>query len=83
MAHDFRRHHFEHSGRPSGTGNLCGLNPALKCRAIVTTSLCDGERDRPGCRFRRLAENHQQTNLSNDGSGATPELARETRALPS
>jgi len=47
MAHDFRRHHFEHSGRPSGTGNLCGLNPALKCRAIVTTSLCDGERDVP------------------------------------
>ncbi len=49
------------------------------------------ERTRPACCFRRRAENLvPQTFLhsinsrcqSNDGSGATPEPARETRALP-
>ena len=29
--------------RPSGTWNLGGLNPALKCRAVVIASLCDGQ----------------------------------------
>jgi hypothetical protein len=43
----------------------------------------NGERDRPGCRFRRRAENPSpKLNGSTDGSGATPEPARETRALP-
>jgi hypothetical protein len=42
-----------------------------------------GERDRPGCRFRRRAENpFPKLNGSTNGSGATPEPARETRALP-
>jgi hypothetical protein len=43
----------------------------------------NGERDRPGCRFRRRAENPSpKLNDSTNGSGATPEPARETRALP-
>jgi len=31
----------ENPGRPSGTWIACGLNPALKCRAIVIASLRD------------------------------------------
>ena len=43
-----------------------------------------GERARPGCRFRRRAENpFPKLNGSTHGSGATPEPARETGALPS
>jgi hypothetical protein len=42
-----------------------------------------GERDRPGCRFRRRAENPSpKLNGSTNGSGATPEPAGETPALP-
>jgi len=33
----------ENVGRPCGTRNLCGLIPALKCRAIVITPLRDGQ----------------------------------------
>jgi hypothetical protein len=34
-------------------------HPWLKIQTpiIIMASLCDGERDRPGCRFRRRAEN--------------------------
>jgi hypothetical protein len=28
-------------GRPAGTWNVCGIIPALKCRAIIIASLCD------------------------------------------
>jgi hypothetical protein len=28
---------------PPGLGMFCGLNPALKCRAIVIASLRDGQ----------------------------------------
>jgi hypothetical protein len=42
-----------------------------------------GERDRPGCRFRRRAENlFPKLDGSTNVSGATPEPARETPALP-
>jgi hypothetical protein len=37
-AHDFRQcpsFCFENPGRLCGTWNVCGFNPALKCRAIV------------------------------------------------
>jgi hypothetical protein len=35
------------------------VHPWLKIQTpiIIMASLCDGERDRPGCRFRRRAEN--------------------------
>ena len=36
----------------------------------------------PGAVFGVAPKTRQQTNLSNDVSGATPETARETRALP-
>jgi hypothetical protein len=32
---------------PPGLGMFCGFNPALKCRAIVITSLRDGKRQLP------------------------------------
>ena len=50
---------------------------------VVSYGFGLGERDRPGCRFRRRAENSfLKLNGSTNGSGATPEPARETRALP-
>jgi hypothetical protein len=38
-------HHFnlKTSVVPAGLGTFCGLNPALKCRAIVIVSLCDDQ----------------------------------------
>jgi hypothetical protein len=46
MAHRFHRcPPFRHQnlGRPCGTWNPCGFNPALKCRAIVIASPGDGQ----------------------------------------
>jgi hypothetical protein len=40
------------------------------------------ERNRPGCRFRRRAENIPMNCIVRPGSGATPEPAGETRAFP-
>ena len=64
------------------------LRPALRDAAswpcgIRNADFVRGERDRPGCRFRRRAENPSpKLNGLSKGSGATPEPARETRALP-
>jgi len=58
---------------------------AALCRDAATSAMrfWSGERDRPGCRFRRRAGNPSpKLNGSTNGSGATPEPARGTRALP-
>jgi hypothetical protein len=52
-------------------------------RQVTNAAFGNGERDRPGCRFRRRAEkSFPKLNGSTNGSGVTPEPARETRALP-
>jgi len=70
----FRQHSTRLATQPRAPGH------APRCPGGIRIS--SGERDRLGCRFRRRAENQQQTILSNDGSGATPEPARGTRAFP-
>jgi hypothetical protein len=68
-----RRRQAQHS-LPRGKANSAG---------VAWQSRIRGERGRPGRHFRRRAENlSSKPNGSTNGSGATPESAHGTRALP-